>query len=177
MSLKSKLLYAAGGVAVWEAAWWLKRVHNRTVMYARALECAKALNRPLVVVGAPDRGATAGAGYGDLVIDIGPSGAPHFLQADVCKQLPLKSDCCVVYVSCVLEYVADDKAAMAELNRISGGRVFCVRVQPWTLTAYLYPGTQRRIADVPPPAFSVPPPYALLPQGTSQATLPAPGQS
>jgi len=52
----------------------------------------------------------------------------------------------VVFVSCVLEYVTDIKAALREISRIAGSadNVFVVTVQPWTLTARLYPGARWR---------------------------------
>ncbi len=52
----------------------------------------------------------------------------------------------VVFVSCVLEYVTDIDAALREISRIAGSadNVFVVTVQPWTLTARLYPGARWR---------------------------------
>ena len=44
----------------WEAAWWAVRRANRAGVYAQAQQVATALQRPLVVVGAPDLGATGG---------------------------------------------------------------------------------------------------------------------
>ena len=151
-----KLAKVAIGLVAWEGVWWASRNATRNRTYDQAQECARALGRPLVVVGAPDRGATRGPGYGDLTIDIGPSDAPNFLQADICKPLPIKSNSCVVFVSCVLEYVQDVDAAVKELLRISGGYVFNCRVQPWTLTAYLYPGAKRTTVDFPTPTATTP---------------------
>jgi hypothetical protein len=50
----------------------------------------------------------------------------------------------VVFVSCVLEYVGDLPAALREIQRIAGDleNIYIVTVQPWTLTASLYPGAQ-----------------------------------
>jgi hypothetical protein len=45
----------------------------------------------------------------------------------------------------VLEYVDDYDAALAELQRISGGHLYIVRVEPWTLAAYFYPGAKRTL--------------------------------
>jgi hypothetical protein len=54
----------------------------------------------------------------------------------------IAADSAVVYVSCVLEYVSDPEAALHELRRIAGTQenLFMVFVEPWTLTAALYPG-------------------------------------
>lgn len=117
----------------------------RVSMYAEAQAQATALGRPLVVVGAPDAGITAGYGCGDVTIDISPSSCPNSLQADVTQPLPFADDSVVVVVMCVLEYVSDADAAFAELNRISGGQLYVVRVEPWTLASVLYPGAKRTI--------------------------------
>ena len=139
------LRYAMWALA-WEGAWWARRKANRDHLYEQAKAEARRLRRPLVVIGAPDRGATEGPGMdADVVIDIGPSSLPQAIVADICKRTPLKSNSCVVFVSCVLEYVDDYKAAMREIKRISGGHYFICRVEPWTLTAYLYPGAKRTI--------------------------------
>lgn len=138
-------LNIALAAAAWEAGWWFARRQKRFSMYADAQALAKRLGKPLVVVGAPDRGATNGPGCGDMVIDIGHSSCPNFVQADICKKIPLADNSAVVFVSCVLEYVSDVNAAMRELIRVSGGNLFVARVEPWTLTAYLYPGAQRTL--------------------------------
>ena len=56
-----------------------------------------------------------------------------------------KGNSAVVFVSCVLDYVADIDAALREISRIasSADNVFVVTVQPWTLTAPL-PGARWR---------------------------------
>ena len=56
----------------------------------------------------------------------------------------LANDSAVVFVSCVLEYVSDPEAALQELKRIAGSsaNLFVVFVEPWTLTAALYPGAR-----------------------------------
>ena len=131
--------------AAWELGWWFARRQKRFAMYADAQALAKKLGKPLVVVGAPDRGMTRGPGCGDMVIDIDFSLCPNFVQADICKRIPLADNSAVIFVSCVLEYVSDVNAAMRELMRVSGGNLFVARVEPWTLTAYLYPGAKRTI--------------------------------
>jgi hypothetical protein len=139
------LLRAIAAVAAWEATWWAVRTHNRSSTYQCAARRAAALGRPLLVVGAPDGGVTSGYGCGDLTLDLTKSSCPNHIQADITKQIPLNNDSVVVFVSCVLEYVNDLDAAMRELVRVSGGNLFITRVEPWTLTAYLYPGAKRTI--------------------------------
>lgn len=133
-------------IAAWEFFWWARRRMMRSHIYEVARAQADALGRPLVVVGAPDGGVTAGYGCGDVTIDIAPSSCPGSLQADITKPLPFADDSVVVVVMCVLEYVDDAEAALAELNRISGGYLYVVRVEPWTLTSVFYPGAQRTLA-------------------------------
>lgn len=133
------------GAASWEIGWWLKRRSRRAEVYKLARARADILKRPLVVIGAPDGGVTAGYGCGDVTVDIAPSVCPSALQADITKPLPFKDNTVVVFCSCVLEYVSDAEAALKEILRISGGNAFFVGVEPWTLAAYFYPGAKRTL--------------------------------
>lgn len=136
------------GAITWEGSWWLLRRFKRRGIYQAALRRAGELQRPLVVIGAPDLGPTAGPGCGDITVDLDKSSCPHAIRADITKLLPLANDSSVIFVSCVLEYVEDFEAAKREILRVAGGckNVFVCRVEPWTLTAYLYPGAHRRVA-------------------------------
>lgn len=125
-----------GALALWELFWWGRRVLLRNSAFAAARARADALRRPLVVVGAPDSGPTRGPGCGDVTIDIADSSCPNFLRADITKPLPFASNSVVVFVSCTLEYVDDYPAALAEIQRISGGEFYVTRVEPWTLVAH-----------------------------------------
>jgi hypothetical protein len=100
----------------------------------------------LVVVGAPDSGPTSGYGCGDVTVDVAKSSCPNAIQADITKPLPFADDSVVVFVSCVLEYVSNYDAAMTELRRIAGKNLYVVRVEPWTLAGWFYPGTRRQLA-------------------------------
>jgi len=132
-------------VLLWDGGWWAWRVGRRTVAYQAAKQRAALLGRPLVVVGAPDGGVTAGYPCGDVTIDLQPSACPNALQRDVTKPLPFGDDSVVVFASCVLDLVSDPDKAFAELMRISGGHLFIVRVEPWTATRYLYPGMRQTV--------------------------------
>jgi len=136
---------ACAGIAAWEAAWWARRRYRRSTVYQQALAYAHSIDRPLVVIGAPDSGATSGYGCGDITLDLALSSCPNSIVADVTKTIPLANDSCVCFVSCVLEYVNDHIAALNEIQRISGGQIFWVGVEPWTLAAYLYPGARRTL--------------------------------
>lgn len=133
----------AGG---WEFGWWLRRRSLRGSTFATAQAEARRLNKPLIVIGAPDRGATRGDyGCGDVTVDVQSSSCAMSIQADVTKRLPFADDSAVVFVSCVLEYVSDLGAALREIRRVGGRNVYIVRVEPWTMAAYLYPGAKRTI--------------------------------
>lgn len=136
---------ALGGLAAWEGLWWLRRRALRASTYREAMRRAVELDRPLVVVGAPDGGVTGGYPCGDATIDVAPTACPVPIRADITRRTPFDDDSVVVVVMCVLEYVANYEAALAELRRIAGNEVFVVRVEPWTLTAYLYPGARRTL--------------------------------
>ncbi len=133
--------------AVWELGWWQRRDAARTKVMLDAALRAKALGRPLLVIGAPDHGVTGGYPCGDMTAENQPSSAcPNFTSIDLSSgHLPIADNSVVVFVSCTLEYVPDLVPAMNELLRVSGGEMYVVRVQPWTLTAYFYPGAQRTL--------------------------------
>lgn len=134
------------GAALWEAAWWARRRARRTSQFSAAAVRASQLGRPLVVIGAPDGGVTAGYGCGDVTVDIAEgSGCPNYVRADVTKTLPFACDSVVVFCSCVLEYVSNAADAIREIERVSGGYVFYVGVEPWTATSVLYPGARRTL--------------------------------
>lgn len=134
------------GIASWEVFWWVVRRQRRLDLYCQAFSQSRRLGLPLVVVGAPDLGATSGYPPGDYTVDIRPSSVPNFIQADICKdKLPFNDNSVVVVVECVLEYVNNYASALHELQRIAGRDLYICRVEPWTLTAYLYPGAQRTL--------------------------------
>jgi hypothetical protein len=139
------LVEALAALGVWELGWWARRRSVRGELYACAARRAAALSRPLVVVGAPDGGVTQGYPCGDITVDIQKSSCPYAIQADITKRLPFENGSVVVFVSCVLEYVNNYESALAELERVSGGELYIARVEPWTLTAYLYPGAKRTL--------------------------------
>lgn len=71
------------------------------------------------------------------------------MRLDITKPLPFRDNSVCCLTVCTLEYVQDLKPALAEIMRISGGHAYFVGVEPWTLTAYLYPGSKRTL----PPRF------------------------
>ncbi|MDC0720905.1 hypothetical protein [Nannocystis bainbridge] len=142
-----------GYVGLVEGTAALIRFKERSTAFQMAAERATALGRRLVVVGDPDAGMHTrlmrAYGCGDVCIDMnGCPGCPITIVADITKGpvADIADDSSVVFVSCVLEYVSDLNAALREIARLAGSpeNVFVVTVQPWTLTARLYPGARWR---------------------------------
>jgi hypothetical protein len=125
-----------GWLLVWEGGWWVRRLWRRKAVFARARAVADRLGKPLVVVGAPGGGVTAGYSCGDFTIDIDAkavSACPNYYVFDLNKdRLPFQNDSVVVFQSCTLEYVRELDYALGELRRVSGGLLFGVNVEPWT---------------------------------------------
>lgn len=142
-----------GYVGLVEGSAALIRFRERTAAFRLAAERASALGRRLVVIGDPDAGMHTrlmrAYGCGDVCVDMnGCPSCPVTVVADITKgPIPdIADDSAVVFLSCVLEYVSDLNAALREVARIAGSpeNVFVVTVQPWTLTARLYPGARWR---------------------------------
>lgn len=156
--MKTLARIALGYAAAVESAAALVRFRERTSAFRLAVDRAAALGRPLVVIGDPDGGMHTrllrAYGCGDVCVDLsGCPKCPVTVVADITKgPIPgIADDSSVVFVSCVLEYVTDLQAALAEIARMAGRpeNVFIVTVQPWTLTARLYPGATWRGSTVP----------------------------
>ena len=151
--MKTLARIALGYAAAVESAAALVRFRERTSAFRLAVDRAAALGRPLVVIGDPDGGMHTrllrAYGCGDVCVDLnGCPKCPVTVVADITKgPIPgIADDSSVVFVSCVLEYVKELDAALREIARIAGSsdNVFIVTVQPWTLTARLYPGARWR---------------------------------
>ena len=140
-----------------EAGGYAWRYGKRGVQYRRALARARELGRPLYILGAPDRGPTGtlipvpyGCGQpelGDKVLDFGPSKCTNAIQWDLRQGLSwLADDSVVIFESCVLEYVQGDiPVVAAELRRVSGGELFCVRVEPWCPITHIVTGSHHLV--------------------------------
>lgn len=133
---------AIAACCAWEGAWWTKRLIERRHVFDKAFAESRRLKRPLVVVGAPDGGITGGYPCGDFTVDLVKSACPNSIAADATKRLPFADNSVVVFECCTLECIPDFEAAVREIKRISGGHIFTVRVEPWTLTTMLYPTIQ-----------------------------------
>jgi len=151
MRLETLARLALGGVLLAEGGIALRRFERRRRAFAAAARRAGELRRPLVVVGDPDAGAHTrlmrAYDCGDLCIDLHGCPMCRVMQAADLTAGPvpgIADDSAVVFVSCVLEYVSDPEAALRELHRMAGSpdNLFLVMVEPWSLTAALYPGAR-----------------------------------
>ena len=142
---------ALGGALLAEGGMALQRFERRRRAFAAAARRAAELGRPLVVVGDPDAGAhtrlVRAYDCGDLCIDLHGCPRCRIMQAADLTAGPvpgIADDSAVVYVSCVLEYVTDPESALGELQRMAGSpeNLFIVFVEPWSVTAVLYPGAK-----------------------------------
>jgi hypothetical protein len=127
------------------------RFNQRRALYRQAVSRALGLQRPLLVIGDPDAGLhtriTRAYGCGHICLDqSGCPRCPTSIKGDLTKgPIPfIPSDSMVVFVSCVIEYVSDPYAAWREILRTAGSseNAFLVTVDPWSVTATLYPGSR-----------------------------------
>lgn len=146
------LFWAATAVLAREAFIALgPRRWNRQETFARARARARELGLPLIVVGAPRTGGVnpifVDYGCGELCLDlVGCEGCEATMAGRLEDTLPLlPARRAVVFVSCTLEYVDDVELVWRELRRVAGDELFVVTVEPWTLTAFFWPGAQRRV--------------------------------
>jgi len=151
MNVRSFARIALGGAILAEGGMALRRFEARRRAFEAAARHASALGRPLVVVGDPDAGAhtrlVRAYGCGDLCIDLQGCPMCRVMQAADITAGPVPGvadDSAVVFVSCVLEYVSNVEVAIQELQRMAGSpeNLFIVFVDPWSLTAALYPGAR-----------------------------------
>jgi hypothetical protein len=144
---------ALGTLVAAEAVGAATRFRERQAQFAAAQARAVATGRRLVVIGAPGNGLhtriVPAYGCGDVCVDLtGCPACPISETVDITTgRTTVPDNSAVVYVSCVLEYVSDLGAAVREISRMAGSadNVFNVGVQPWTMTAALYPGAQQTV--------------------------------
>tara|TARA_Y100000034_G_scaffold136416_1_gene212760 strand:+ start:1940 stop:2440 length:501 start_codon:yes stop_codon:yes gene_type:complete len=132
------------------------RWRDRSRLFKRAQEVAKARGKPLLVVGRPfgwsdsTQSSLKRHGCGDVCIDI--TGCPECQQghkADVSDLSRFEDNSFgAAFASCVMEHVDDLPEAWRELNRVTGGNVFVVHPQKWAPFAYHCPSHKWYIEEV-----------------------------
>jgi len=157
------------------------RRNRRRDVFNLASFRAQETGKKLIVIGDPDAGMVhkfIGRDYdcGDLCIDrYGCMGCPEYVTGRLEDVLPtLDANSAVIYVNSVLEKVDDINAVLHQLERVSGGDLFVVAVEPWTLAGWFYPGTKRRFHSTVPEKASfewTPLPWQPGPATTEQFML------
>ncbi len=119
--------------------------HERRSYYELAKARSVKLNKPLIVIGDPQKGMSCAMfgppyGYGDACVDIDPVD-DRCVKSDATEYLKgIKTNSAVIFISCVLEYVDDIEPLIEEMNRVAGSskNLFVVHVKWYALTAYIY---------------------------------------
>ncbi len=135
-------LWAVAGVSAWELylATVLRKQRLRDT-FNLALRRKQETGKPLLVVGDP-RGRFLARTLG---VD--------WDCADGCigfESLPtMSADSAVIYSALELEKAADPRAAAREMQRVSGGDLFVVSTEPYSLLSFL-PNRRSRVLSAPP---------------------------
>lgn len=132
------------------------RRQNRRDRFNEAAFQAQQTGKPLIVVGDPDGGIVnrfIGRDYGCATMCIDRQGClkcEDSLVGTLEETLPtLETNSAVIFVNTELEYVRDMDKVASELYRVSGGDLFVVPIERWTITS-LVPSTKRQIFEAPP---------------------------
>lgn len=140
---------------------YLGRRWRRRKIYRLAALKSKQISKPLLVIGDPyaDNYSISSADYGcgDVCLDINGSSCPVARRYDLNNGMKdFKSNSFVIFISCTLEYVDDVSKVYAELKRVSGGDLFVVNMEPYTLKTLFFPNLgysfkrKWRITECPP---------------------------
>jgi hypothetical protein len=125
----------------------LYRNHRRSSTYNKALTKSKKIKKPLLVIGNPNAGFMNSIypvyGCGDVCTDlVGCDGCKKSLKGDILDVLgKLKNNSHVVFESCLLEYVGDDKKkakVVKEIKRVGGKNSYMVRISPALFVNWIY---------------------------------------
>lgn len=123
------------------------RKFRRNIMYCMALKRAHKTGKRLLVIGDPNNDnktidGKADYGCGDICLDkeTGCPNCPNGIKDDLEKILPIFCDnSYVIFVSCTLEYVDNFEFVKKELQRVSGGDLFIVHLEPNTIKTNFFP--------------------------------------
>jgi hypothetical protein len=126
------------------------RQRKRLKYFKIAKERSQIVNKPLIVIGDPYNGKGSKFwskfiptyGCGDFCVDL--TGCPkceNGIQNDILNYLKgLKDNSCVIFISCVLEYVNNLDEVIKELERVTGSNknLVIVTVQKFSLASFFY---------------------------------------
>lgn len=123
------------------------RKSRRKRIYNLAVQRAKETGKRLFIIGDPNNDnksidGKADYGCGDICLDkeTGCDICPNGVKDSLENYLPkLADNSYVVFVSCVLEYVDNFEMVKKELKRVSGGDLYIVHIEPYTLKTQLFP--------------------------------------
>lgn len=127
-----------------------ERQLKRISYFYLARDRAKEINKKFIVIGDPHNGIGSKQwnrvykpyGCGDVCVDLtGCPKCPNGVKTDVYQYLKtLETDSCVIFISCVLEYIENIEDVLRELKRVTGTNenMFIVSVQKNCLSAYFY---------------------------------------
>ena len=123
------------------------RKRRRRKIYELAVQKAKETGKRLFVIGDPNNDNTsidgkADYGCGDVCLDkeTGCDICPNGVKDNLENYLPkLADNSYVIFVSVVLEYVDNFEMVKQELNRVSGGDLYIVTLEPYTFKTQFFP--------------------------------------
>jgi hypothetical protein len=163
------------------------RNYCRSYYYKMAAKHALKIDKPLIVIGCPHNGLGSkihGSAYGPGNFTIDISGCSKGICEDVMEKdivdslKTFEDNSCVIFVSCVLEYVEKIDEAIKEINRVAGDQknIFIVTVGTSSLVSYYYSYSNGgKHKDIPLRVFLSAPPdgdfkYQTLVEKNSQVT-------
>jgi hypothetical protein len=150
------------------------RNYRRSYYYKMAAKHALKIDKPLIVIGCPHNGLGAkfhgyAYGPGNFTIDISGCSkgvCEDVIERDIVDSLKTFEDnSCVVFVSCVLEYVEKIDEAIKEINRVAGDQknIFIVTVGTSSLISYYYSYSNgEKHKDIPLRVFLSAPPTGVF---------------
>lgn len=124
---------------------YVLRSQKRKIIFDLAKQKAKETCKPLLVLGNPHADnysfSKADYGCGDMCVDL--TGCPlciNYTKEKLENYLPkLADNSYVVFASCILEYVDNLPEIKKQLERISGGDLFIVNIEPNSLKTKFFP--------------------------------------
>ena len=117
---------------------YIDRPKRRRLFFDLASKKATETKKPLLVIGDPyadNYAFSVDYGCGDLCIDINDClKCSNSSKHDINEGFPtFKDNSYVVFISCTLEYVDNIESVYKELVRISGGNLFVVALEAYSL--------------------------------------------